>query len=39
MVATTIAASEGELDLEVFNDPEAGRIIEPETEPDRQDLA
>ena len=29
MVATTVAASEGELDREVFHDPEAGRVIEP----------
>lgn len=27
MVATTVAHSEGELDLEVFNDPEAGRVL------------
>ncbi len=27
MVATTVARSEGEFDLEVFNDPEAGRVI------------
>ena len=30
MVATVVAKSEGELDLETFHDPDAGRIIEPE---------
>ena len=30
MVATVVASSEGELDLETFHDPDAGRIIEPE---------
>ena len=27
MVATTVAKSEGELDLDIFHDPEAGRVI------------
>ena len=27
MVATTVAKSENELDLQVFNDPEAGKMI------------
>ncbi len=27
MVATTVARSEGKLDLNVLNDPEAGRVI------------
>ena len=30
MVATTVAKSEGELDLDKFHDPDAGRIIHPE---------
>ena len=36
MVATTVASSEGELDLEVFNDPDAGAVIDSSHEPDRQ---
>jgi Na+/H+-dicarboxylate symporter len=28
MVATVVAASENDLDLAVFNDPEAGRVVE-----------
>jgi len=27
MVATTVAASEGELDMDTFNNPEAGRVV------------
>lgn len=38
MVATTVASSEGELNLETFHDPEAGRIIESSDEPDHPDL-
>jgi len=28
MVATTVAKSEGELDLKIYNDPDAGRVID-----------
>ena len=31
MVATTVAASEGELDRTVFDDPDSGRVIQPKT--------
>ena len=37
MVATTVAASEGELDFDTFRDADAGRIIPPSSEPARQD--
>ena len=37
MVATTVAASEGELDLETFNDATAGEISDSSHAPDHQD--
>lgn len=39
MVATTIAASEGELDLEIFHDPDAGRVISSSDEQDELNSA
>ena len=29
MVATTVAATEGQLNLDVFEDPDAGRVVNP----------